>query len=135
MNLNINLMKKTLDESFKLAFTKRMLLLGAVFWYTGLELSFFSGVYTTALGRMNSLDSTGIQKNVGLAGMLIGIGEITGGLIFGIFGTKTIKWGRDPIVLIGYLVHMVAFFMIFLNFKADSTLTDNPVKTTFITPR
>lgn len=112
-----------------------MLLLGAVFWYTGLELSFFSGVYTTALGRMNSLDSSGNQKNVGLAGMLIGIGEITGGLIFGIFGTKTVKWGRDPIVLIGYFVHMVAFFLIFLNFKPDSTLTDNPVKTTFITPR
>ena len=36
-------------------------------------------------------------------------------MLFGILGKKTNKYGRDPVVLLGYIVHMVAFYLIFIN--------------------
>ena len=48
-----------------------------------------------------------------------------GGMLFGILGKKTNKFGRDPVVLLGYIVHMVAFYLIFINMPSDS-----PIRTT-----
>nr|CAD7423944.1 unnamed protein product [Timema monikensis] len=39
----------------------------------------------------------------------------TGGALFGILGQKTIRWGRDPIVMVGFVVHILSFFLIFIN--------------------
>ncbi|CAH2268981.1 jg16006 [Pararge aegeria aegeria] len=39
----------------------------------------------------------------------------TGGALFGILGSKTTRWGRDPVVIMGYLIHMTSFFLIFIN--------------------
>ena len=46
-------------------------------------------------------------------------------MLFGILGKKTNKFGRDPVVLLGYIVHMVAFYLIFINMPSDS-----PIRTT-----
>ena len=40
---------------------------------------------------------------------------LTGGLIFAIFGKRSNKFGREPIVLFGMLVHWICFLLIFLN--------------------
>lgn len=50
-----------------------------------------------------------------MSGIFIGIGEVLGGGLFGILGKKTIRWGRSPIVVAGFVIHIVAFFLIFLN--------------------
>lgn len=52
--------------------------------------------------------------------MMIGMGEILGGAVFGLLGKKTIRYGRDPIVLLGYVVHIGAFFLIFINLPSIS---------------
>ncbi|XP_042240737.1 UNC93-like protein MFSD11 isoform X1 [Homarus americanus] len=109
-----------LKKSLALFKTKDMLLLSATFFYTGIELSFFSGVYSACLSA--TLRFPDPKRLVGLSGMFIGCGEILGGGVFGIFGSKTVKFGRDPIVLLGYLVHMVCFFLIFLNLPTMSPL-------------
>ena len=44
-----------------------------------------------------------------------------GGGLFGIFGGLTRRVGRDPIVLMGMLVHMAAFLLIFYTLPDDST--------------
>ncbi|KAH9413623.1 DUF895 domain membrane protein [Dermatophagoides pteronyssinus] len=127
---------QSIRESFALLSTRRMLLLCVTFWYTGIELSFFSGVFTTALGRINTLDKDGgnAKKFVGLAGMIIGIGEIVGGLIFGILGSKTVRWGRDPIIILGYFVHMISFLLIMINFPPDSTISETVKQSAYIDP-
>uniref|UniRef100_A0A2R5LAG9 UNC93-like protein MFSD11 n=1 Tax=Ornithodoros turicata TaxID=34597 RepID=A0A2R5LAG9_9ACAR len=109
--------------SLKMFKSRKMLILSFVFFYTGLELSFFSGVYGACLGFTKSFGSDS-SKFLGINGLLIGLGEITGGLAFSILGKKTNRAGRDPIVLLGYLVHMVSFYTIFINLPATSPLGD-----------
>ena len=55
---------------------------------------------------------------------MIGLGEIIGGLSFGILGEKFKKFGRYPIVILGYAVHVVAFALIILNFAANANIKE-----------
>jgi len=100
-------------RSFQLLATKNMLLLSVTTAYTGFELTFFSGVYGNTVGNTGLLEDN--KQQIGLVGMLIGVGEITGGLLFGILGSRTNKYGRDPIVFLGFIIHMVTFYLIYLN--------------------
>lgn len=121
-------------KSLKLCVTKEMLLLSVTTAYTGLELTFFSGVYGTCIGAVNQFGSE--EKSlIGLSGIFIGIGEILGGSLFGLL-SKNNRFGRNPVVLLGVLVHFVAFYLIFLNLPGDAPLA--PVEGTdssaYITP-
>lgn len=89
---------------------------------------------------------------MGLAGIFIGVGEvlgkffkienlhifglqqrfILGGALFGILGEKTVRWGRDPIIVGGFIVHVAAFFLIFLNLPNSSPF-GNTTEEAFIT--
>lgn len=100
-------------RSLRLFLTRDIMLLSVSFFFTGLELGFFSGVYGTAIGATKQLPSA--KQYVGLNGIFIGIGEILGGATFGLFGKRTIRYGRDPIFLLGYVVSVVAYFLIFIN--------------------
>ncbi|CAG0886646.1 unnamed protein product [Darwinula stevensoni] len=110
---------QALKEAPKLLVTQQMFLLCFTFIYTGLELSFFSGVYSTAIGFTLAFGERA-KRLVGLSGVFIGVGEIFGGLLFGILGKKTTRYGRDPVVLLGCLVHLGCFYLIFLNLPDDS---------------
>ncbi|CAB3373110.1 Hypothetical predicted protein [Cloeon dipterum] len=103
-----------LKRAFALFTTQEMLLLSCTFLYTGVELSFFSGVYSPSIGFTQQLGEQAKQL-VGMSGIFIGLGEVIGGALFGILGKKTIKWGRDPIVIMGFIIHILSFFLIFLN--------------------
>lgn len=75
-----NNMTKAVDafkKSLKLCVTKEMLLLSITTAYTGLELTFFSGVYGTCIGAVNKF-GTEEKSLIGLSGIFIGIGEILG---------------------------------------------------------
>ncbi|KAK2191993.1 hypothetical protein NP493_41g03028 [Ridgeia piscesae] len=110
---------EALKKSFQLLMTRNMILLCVTFAYTGLELTFFSGVYGTCVG--NTLYFQPDNKSlIGLCGIFIGIGEVLGGALFGILGSKTNKHGRDPIILLGFLVHLASFYLIFLNLPAKT---------------
>ncbi len=84
-------------------FTKReMILLSFTFFYTGIELSFFSGVYSTSVGSTEQL-GTIAKSLVGLSGILVGAGEVIGGALFGLLGTRTVKNGNHPMNLSIYI--------------------------------
>ncbi|XP_039754146.1 UNC93-like protein MFSD11 [Pararge aegeria] len=100
--------------ALRLFCTGDMILLSAAFVYTGVELSFFSGVYSPSIGFTLAMGDNAKQL-VGLSGVFIGLGEVLGGALFGILGSKTTRWGRDPVVIMGYLIHMTSFFLIFIN--------------------
>ena len=54
-----------------------MMLLSVTFFYSGLELTFFSGVYTTCVGGFKAFGSDS-DNLMGLTGIMIGVGEIVG---------------------------------------------------------
>ncbi|XP_006898501.1 PREDICTED: UNC93-like protein MFSD11-like [Elephantulus edwardii] len=62
-------------KSLKLCVTKEMLLLSITTVYTGLELTFFTGVYGTCIGAVNKF-GTEEKSLIGLSGIFIGTGKI-----------------------------------------------------------
>lgn len=89
----------------------------------GFELSFFSGVYSPSIGFTLAIGESAKQL-VGLSGICIGIGEVSGGILFGLLGSKTIKYGRDPIVISGFIIHLFSFLLIFFNLPDKSPFED-----------
>lgn len=113
-----------LSSAFRLVFTRNMALLVIVFLYTGLELSYWSGVYPTCISFSKRLEYDTHQL-IALNAICQGVGQIIGGLCFGIMGDKFKRFGRNPIVLAGYLAHIVCFVLSFINFPFVSTLEES----------
>uniref|UniRef100_A0A8C7XHL6 Major facilitator superfamily domain containing 11 n=1 Tax=Oryzias sinensis TaxID=183150 RepID=A0A8C7XHL6_9TELE len=107
-------------KACKMFVTKEMLLLSVSIGYTGLELTFYSGVYGTCIGAMTRF-GTDAKSLIGISGICIGIGEILGGGVFGLLN-KSSRFGRNPVVLLGLITHYVAFYLIFLNIASDAPL-------------
>lgn len=105
-------------KACKLSVTKEMLLLSVSIAYTGLELTFYSGVYGTCIGSMRAFGEDA-KSLIGVSGILIGVGEILGGGVFGMLN-KCNKYGRNPVVLLGLITHFVAYYLIFLNIASDA---------------
>uniref|UniRef100_A0A3B3QJZ2 UNC93-like protein MFSD11 n=1 Tax=Paramormyrops kingsleyae TaxID=1676925 RepID=A0A3B3QJZ2_9TELE len=122
------------EGSLTLSITKEMLLLSTSIAYTGLELTFYSGVYGTCIGAMTRFgdDAKGL---IGLSGICIGLGEILGGGLFGMLN-KCYSCGRNLVVLLGLLTHYLAFFLIFLNIANDAPIAsqDGTHLEAYITP-
>lgn len=121
-----------LRDSFRLFITGKMMLLSITFFYAGLILTFFSGVYSSSIGFTKAMGDDA-KSLVGLSGICIGVGEVVAGALFGILASKTARFGRDPIVIIGFIVHMFAFCTIFLNLPDSSPFADTE-ETGYIVP-
>jgi MFS family permease len=81
-------------------------------------------VYSPSIGFTQAIGESAKQL-VGLSGIFIGIGEVFGGVSFGLMGSRiTTKIGRDPIVILGFIVHLIAFFLIFLNIPNNANFGD-----------
>lgn len=77
-----------------------MILLAFNFFYTGLALTFWSGVYGTCIG--NTLEfGTDAKSLVGMHGIFVGIGEVLGGLMTMVYSQAIIRRGRDSVVMLG----------------------------------
>ena len=132
-----------LKEAMKLSVTPHMLLLSITSLYTGLEQCFYSGVYSTSIGFTEAFGEDA-KKLVGLVGILIGVGEVTGGALFGLLGPVTTKKGdlqaffslfgfnmtlsfllipgQTPIIALGLVTHATCFVLVYLNLPNGSPL-------------
>ncbi|XP_078041172.1 UNC93-like protein MFSD11 isoform X2 [Augochlora pura] len=111
-------------DASSLFLTPKMLMLCLTFVYTGLVLTFYSGVYSSSIGFTKAIGESR-KSLVGLSGIFIGIGEVIGGAIFGIFASKlTRNCGGWLVVITGFCVHLFAFITIFLNLPNDSPFMD-----------
>lgn len=115
-------------DSIKLFLTKNMLLLSLTFIYTGLEQTFYSGVYSSSIGFVKALGDKR-KSFVGLSGICIGVGEVAGGAVFGILASKLPgKCSGWPVIITGLVVHLFAFITIFLNLPNDAPFADTESK-------
>ncbi|KAK5855883.1 hypothetical protein PBY51_007519 [Eleginops maclovinus] len=98
--------------------TKTILLLSPCMAYSGLELSFYSGVYGTCIGATAQFGEAA-KGLIGISGIVVGIGEIVGGGLFGLL-CKNNRFRRTSVVFLGMVVHFVAIYLIFLNIPDDA---------------
>uniref|UniRef100_A0A0N5AB91 UNC93-like protein MFSD11 n=1 Tax=Syphacia muris TaxID=451379 RepID=A0A0N5AB91_9BILA len=115
---------EVITGAFRLLITPHMILLVVAFIYTGLELSYWSGVYSTAISRTKNFHFN-THKIVALNAICQGVGQIVGGLCFGIFGDKFRRFGRHPIVITGYLAHLICYALSFINLPFGTTIRDD----------
>jgi len=106
-----------LSHSWKLMKTKDIIFQSFMWGYNGLEITFWSGVFPTCIGQTRQLENRfGV---VGLAGILVGVGEILGAGVTMLTGNKE-KPPRGPLVCIGMVCHAVAFYLCYLTLPEDS---------------
>ncbi|XP_026208310.1 UNC93-like protein MFSD11 [Anabas testudineus] len=110
--------KSEFNTILQLLKTKTIQLLSPCMAYSGLELSFYSGVYGTCIGATTQLGE-GALGLIGISGIVVGIGEIVGGGLFGLL-CKNNRFRRTSVVFLGMVVHFVAFYLIFLNIPDDA---------------
>ncbi|XP_070779301.1 UNC93-like protein MFSD11 [Enoplosus armatus] len=113
---------------------KTILLLSPCMAYSGLELSFYSGVYGTCIGATAQFGAAA-KGLIGISGIVLGIGEIVGGGLFGLL-CKNNRFRRTSVVFLGMVVHFVAFYLIFLNIPDDASVVfnTNTQKKPYLTP-
>ncbi|KAM6966944.1 UNC93-like protein MFSD11 [Tautogolabrus adspersus] len=110
--------KSELKTIVQLLKAKTILLLSPCMAYSGLELSFYSGVYGTCIGATAHFGEAA-KGLIGISGIMVGIGEIVGGGLFGLV-CKNNRFRRTSVVFLGMVVHFVAFYLIFLNIPSDA---------------
>ncbi|XP_034395038.1 UNC93-like protein MFSD11 [Cyclopterus lumpus] len=103
--------------------TKTILLLSPCMAYSGLELSFYSGVYGTCVGATAQFGDSA-KGLIGISGIVVGIGEIVGGGLFGLLCQNN-RFRRTSVVFLGMVVHFVAIYLIFLNIPDDAPVVFN----------
>ncbi|XP_034449469.1 UNC93-like protein MFSD11 [Hippoglossus hippoglossus] len=114
--------------------SKTILLLSPCMAYSGLELSFYSGVYGTCIGATTQF-GLAAKGLIGISGIVVGIGEIVGGGLFGLL-CKNNRFRRTSVVFLAMVVHFVAFYLIFLNIPDDAPVVFKTTtqKNPYLTP-
>jgi len=105
---------------FRLLFTRNMLLLSVAFAYSGIIVSFWTGIFPTSISFTLQLGAT--HKLTSLNTMVTGVGQIIGGTMFGIMGERFRRFGRIPIILVGTVAHLLCFAASFVNFPFKAPL-------------
>uniref|UniRef100_A0A8C7XE18 UNC93-like protein MFSD11 n=1 Tax=Oryzias sinensis TaxID=183150 RepID=A0A8C7XE18_9TELE len=100
--------------------TKTILLLSPCMAYSGLELAFYSGVYGTCIGATTHFGEAA-KGLIGISGIVVGVGEIVGGGLFGLL-CKNSRFRRTSVVFLGMVVHFIASYLIFLNIPGDAPI-------------
>ncbi|KAM6904938.1 UNC93-like protein MFSD11 [Xenentodon cancila] len=114
--------------------TKTIMLLSPCMAYSGLELCFYSGVYGTCIGATTHFGEAA-KGLIGISGIVVGIGEIVGGGLFGLL-CKNSRFRRTSVVFLGMVVHFIASYLIFLNIPDDAPVVFETTtqKNPYLTP-
>ncbi|KAI6206329.1 hypothetical protein M3Y94_00897600 [Aphelenchoides besseyi] len=99
---------------FQLMVTKPIICLLITSAFTGIQLSFWSGVYPTSIGFTQKLHAN-TRLIVALNAIAQGSGQATGGFLFGILSSKIRKLSREYVVLISTVIYLLVSVLIYIN--------------------
>ncbi|PAV86170.1 hypothetical protein WR25_01110 isoform B [Diploscapter pachys] len=108
-------------STFRMLITQEMLLLAVAFAYTGIEQSYWTGIYPTCISFTQQLGNH-TNSYLALNSVASGLGQMIAGLIFGILGDYTRRIGREKIVLLGAIVHLACFVLSYMNFPSRASI-------------
>ncbi|KRY27198.1 UNC93-like protein MFSD11 [Trichinella spiralis] len=101
-------------RTFKLLQSGNMICLVVVFLYSGILLTFWSGVYGTCLTFTRQF-TVSTKVLLALNVIFVGLGESLGsGLVFGLIISTIESMGRPVVIILGAVVNVLSFFLIFL---------------------
>ncbi|KRY78079.1 UNC93-like protein MFSD11 [Trichinella pseudospiralis] len=100
-------------QTFKLLQSGNMICLVVVFLYSGILLTFWSGVYGTCLTFTRQF-TVSTKVLLALNVIFVGLGESLGGLVFGLTTSTIESMGRPVVIILGGIVNVLSFFLIFL---------------------
>ncbi|CAD6190613.1 unnamed protein product [Caenorhabditis auriculariae] len=101
-------------------FTADMLVLSITFMYTGIEMTFYTGVFTACISATTALSGYS-DLIIPYSALAIGSGQIIGGMLTGTI-TKTHSISKSQFVIFGMIAHIVSFFLCFISIPFDSPL-------------
>ncbi|KAI6216802.1 UNC93-like protein MFSD11 [Aphelenchoides fujianensis] len=113
-----------LKSSFRLLSTEAIVFLMITSAYSGIVLSFWSGIFPSCIGFTRRLHEN-TRMIVAFNAIFTGVGQATGGFLFGILSSKTRLLGRGPVVVAGTCIHLLVFFGVYVNFPAVAPLSPN----------
>uniref|UniRef100_A0A5S6QJ68 UNC93-like protein MFSD11 n=1 Tax=Trichuris muris TaxID=70415 RepID=A0A5S6QJ68_TRIMR len=108
-------------NTLKLLGSSKMLLLCIVFLYSGMLLTFWSGVYGTCIS-FTSQFATPTKLLLAWNVVFVGLGETSGAFVVSLLSRKIEGFGRPPVVIFGASVNVIAFFLIFLMLPSESPM-------------
>jgi len=116
----------TLKGSGKLFVTPRMALFTITLFYTGLNQAVWGGVLTSSIGFTKRLETEDFstQSLAAISGIIVAAAEVIGGILFGFMGHLTVKRGRHPIIILGFVLSMVSYALMLINFPSDATIDE-----------
>jgi len=119
-------MVDTLKDSGKLFITPRMALFTLTLFYTGLNQAIWGGVLTSSIGFTKMLETGDFSSKslAAISGIIVAAAEVIGGILFGFMGHLTVKRGRHPIIILGFVLSMVAYVLMLINLPSDATIDE-----------
>ncbi|CAD6189216.1 unnamed protein product [Caenorhabditis auriculariae] len=110
-------------EAIFLLIEPQTILLIATFAYSGIELSYWSGVYSNSLSNTKTFP---VNTNILMAlnQMAVGCGEIAGGLSIGVLGSMKNSTRRFWIIYVGATGCIIAYFISFMMLPGKSSFEE-----------
>nr|CAH8863782.1 unnamed protein product [Trichobilharzia regenti] len=120
---------QSLRRSVEILMTKPMMCILVAAAFTGINLTFYSSLYASALGHCLHFGKNA-KSYIGLAGLFIGIGEIVGS-----FSSRLNRWIRLEGILVafGYSTAVIVGYFTYMMLPANSPMMDTD-DATYITP-
>ncbi|PIC35783.1 hypothetical protein B9Z55_015031 [Caenorhabditis nigoni] len=125
--------KKLMTSTYRLMITKKMWLLAVIFSYAGIEQAFWTGIYPTCVSFTRQL-AYNTNALLALNLICVGVGQVSAGLLLGTLGDKARKLGRDYLILVATLIHVLAYVLCGLNFPSNASLVKTDDVGLFWTP-
>lgn len=113
---------ESLKQSFKVFLTRDMLFLSVFNSFVGLQMSFRSSIYSTCLGFTHQFGADA-RALATVNGISVAVGTTMGAVLVAILAKGLLKKiGRNPVVILAFLVTIVGYIIVFLNIPHMATI-------------
>ena len=106
---------ESLNQSLKLFLHNDMILLSIFNFYIGLQMSFRSSIYSICLGFTHQFGADA-KALATVNGISVAMGTTVGAVAVSLLAKGILKKiGRDPVVILAFLLNTIGYFIVFLN--------------------
>lgn len=129
---NLSQTLEAFKNALRIAATRQMGLLMVTQAYTGFLMSFYVLAFPTSVGSTTALPDP--KSLVGIAGLMVGTGEVSGAIGWGLVNKWAKVWGRGIVIISSTFCHITAFVLLYLSIPEDAPFGENTSAPTFIAP-